>query len=99
MSSISRPTRSMSDVRRSGSSKSIDTKLESPSPPRKVKDADIEAEFVELLVGMGIAPASRDKMVADLSLKQKWHYLEQHKAKLKDMSKVQPRRQSRRAFL
>lgn len=62
-------------------------KLGSPSPPRKVKDADVETEFVELLVGMDIAEAAREKMVKDLSINQKWHYLEQHKAKLKDMSK------------
>ncbi len=59
----------------------------SPSPPRKMKDADVEREFVELLIGMGILPTARDKMVQELSINQKWHYLEQHKAKLKDMSK------------
>ena len=71
----------------------------SPSLPRVMKkgkdgEVGIERQFEDLLVDMGIPAEGREKMMKDLSIKQKYEYIVRAKEKQKDMAK-----QSRQAGL
>ncbi len=64
----------------------------SPSLPRVMKkgkdgEVGIERQFEDLLVDMGIPAEGREKMMKDLSIKQKYEYIVRAKEKQKDMAK------------
>lgn len=63
------------------------SKLDSPSPPKKMTDQMIERDFEDLLFSLGIAQASREQMRRDLSIKQKYAFVLQNQEKQKDSKK------------
>ncbi len=79
----------MSDSPKSGRHGKLgsSSKLDSPSPPKKVTDAMIARDFEELLFSLGLPPASREQMLKELNSKQKWAFLTQHQQQQKDAKK------------
>lgn len=58
------------------------------TPPKGTKDKDVELEFEQLVLALGLPESSREQMVRDLSINQKWGYLAQHFRNVANSGKV-----------